>query len=340
MAGVGRRGAPKLSRRAVVGTLGAAFGAASLGGCSTGSVAVVTPIPTPSPPWLRTVATFSVVGDLVRAVGGDRVEVRDLMPPGADPHRFRPAETDGALFPVAEAVFRLGLGIEAYLEPLLDAVAVDLPVVAVADRIPADQLRHPDALGGAPDPHVWHDPRLWVWAVAAVTDTLIKLDPDHRADYEANSQEVLVGLDQLDRYAADRLSLLPPERRLLVSAHDAFGYLGARYGLETHALLGVGTEPPASEADLARITDVVLDRDVPAVFPETSVPIGGIAAVAEATAAQGAWVRVGELLYSDGLGEPDLLESRYVGMMHHNVDAIVLGLSLPPSAPATPTPSS
>jgi manganese/zinc/iron transport system substrate-binding protein len=283
------------------------------------------------------VATFSVVGDVVRAVAADRVEVRDLMPPGADPHRFRPAESDSALFPPADAVFRLGLGMEAYLEPLLDAVAADLPVVGVADRIPADLLRYPEALGGAADPHVWHDPQLWVWAVSAVTETLVELDLSHRSVYEANSQAFLEQIGGVDRYLADRLALLPAERRVLVSAHDAFGYLGARYGLETQAVLGVRTEPPATEDDVLRIADLVVDRGVPAVFPEVSVPLRGIAAVAEASAARGAPPRVGELLYSDGLGEPDLLESRYVGMMYHNVDAIVLGLALPPDVPVLET---
>ena len=318
----------RITRRAAVRaiTVTAAVGTVPvLSGCSTGPV-VVDPTPTPVPPWLRVVATFSLVGDLARAVGGERVEVRDVMPAGADPHRFRPAETDSALFPSADLVLSLGLGLERHLSPLLDAVAAEKDLVAVGQRIPADQLRYPDALAGAPDPHVWHDPRLWIWPVAAVTEALVAHDPDHRDVYQANSQGFLRRIGDLDAWVTEHLALVPPERRVLVTAHTAFEYLAARFAFATAAPVGFVTEPGPVTGDVGRVAEFVAARDVPVVFPETSVPVAAVEAVASTMERSADPAEVGPLLFSDALGEPDVLESRYIGMVRHNVGAIVGGL--------------
>ena len=280
---------------------------------------------------LQIVATTGMIGDAVRQVGGDRVEVSSLMGPGVDPHAFRQTSSDIALMARADAVFWHGLYLEAQLEEFMGQLASRRPVVALAEALPKDQLREHDQYAGRYDPHVWMDPALWRGVVVAARDELTKLDPEGEALFAANAQRHLAEIDRLIAYDETVLASVPPERRVLVTAHDAFGYFGAAYGFEVLAIQGISTE---SEAGLQRIEELVamlVERDIGAIFVESSVSDRNIRALVEGAAAQGHEVVIGGQVYSDAMGAPGTYEGTYLGMIDHNVTTIAgaLGGSVP-----------
>lgn len=275
---------------------------------------------------IRLTATTGQVADLARNVGADRVDVSALMGPGVDPHLFKASERNVEDLIDSDVIFFNGLHLEGKLAEVLERLGERRPVHAVGNAIPADLLTSPAEFQGNPDPHVWFDPTMWAYACEAVGTALAGLDPDHGDGY-ANAVQGYIGeLDALDGYASERFATIPDQQRVLVTAHDAFGYLGRRYDLEVVGLQGISTATEAGIRDVQRIADVLVERRVPAIFVETSVPRRTIEAVQVATGDRGWNVSIGGELYSDALGAPDTPEGTYLGMFRHNVDAIVTGL--------------
>ncbi len=269
----------------------------------------------------RVVATTAHVADLVRAVAGERLAVENLLGEGIDPHTYNLTRTDTGKLLAADAVFFNGLLLEGRMtETFQRLAAAGKPVLAVAEALPADRLL--SEAEGSPDPHVWMDPTLWAAALDAVRDALIAFDPAGAEGYRASADAYRTRLGELDAYARKALSSVPAERRVLVTAHDAFSYLGRAYAVEVVGIQGISTE---SEAGLRRIEELVamlVDRKVPAVFVETSVTDRNVRALIDGAAARGHRVVIGGSLYSDAMGAPGSYEGTYLGMMDHNVTVI------------------
>ncbi|WP_029032414.1 metal ABC transporter solute-binding protein, Zn/Mn family [Salinarimonas rosea] len=275
---------------------------------------------------LDVVATTGMIADAARAVGGDAVEVRALMGPGVDPHAYRQTRTDIAALAGADLVLWNGLYLEAQMEEFLLDLAERQPVVAVAEALPENLLIGHDDYEGRYDPHVWMNPNLWSRVVIAVRDALVAVAPEHEAAFRANAEAHLAELTELSSYATRVLGSVPADSRVLLSAHDAFNYFGSAYGYEVIGIQGISTESEAGLQRIAELVDLLVTRDIRAVFVESSVSDRNIRALVEGAAARGHAVEIGGELFSDAMGEPGTYEGTYIGMIDHNTTTIARAL--------------
>lgn len=235
-------------------------GSLALMALSTGLGAV--PARAAEPP-LQVVATTGMIGDIVRNVARERAEVTQLMGPGVDPHLYKSTRSDIASMLRADIVFYNGLLLEGKMTDALVRVATSgKPVHAVTELIDEEFLLEPAAFAGHYDPHVWMDPLAWGKAVDAVQGKLAELDPDHADAYRANAAAYLEELERLDAYAQEVLTSVPPERRILVTAHDAFNYFGRRYGFEVEGIQGLSTESEAGLKRVEELVDLLVEREI------------------------------------------------------------------------------
>jgi manganese/zinc/iron transport system substrate-binding protein len=272
----------------------------------------------------RVVATTTVVADLVRQVGGDRVTVDCLMAAGIDPHSYKATPRDADRLAAADLVVASGLHLEGKLADLLERLGRKVAVVAVADTLPKDRLL--SVAADLHDPHVWFDAALWSGCVPAVVDALATLDPPHADEYRSRGAAYAAALVALDDELEMRIASIPDGGRVLVTAHDAFQYFGRAYGIEVVGVQGTSTESEAGLGDINRLVDMLVTRNIPAVFVETSVSDRNVAALVEGAAARGHVVRLGGRLYSDSLGEPGSGGDTLAGALRANVETIVAGL--------------
>jgi manganese/zinc/iron transport system substrate-binding protein len=310
-------------RRLLASALALVTGAIALSGCS--EVPIATPEALASRQ-VRVTTTTNFITDLARRVGGDRVRVSGLMGPGVDPHMYKASAGDVKTLAGADLVLYGGLELEGKMGDVFDRLAEYRPTVAVTREMPRDRLlaepRFPDRY----DPHVWFDVGLWQDAAAATAAALARLDPAHADEYRRNARAYVRELDELDAYARRRLAEIPARQRVVVTSHDAFRYLGRRYGLDVVAIQGVSTATEATTADVERVAKVIAERRVRSVFVESSVPPQTIDAVLASAARQGQRASIGKQLFSDAAGAEGTPEGTYVGMVRHNVDAIAEGL--------------
>ena len=270
-------------------------------------------------PAATVVATTTVVADLVRQVGGERVAVDCLMGPGIDPHSYRATPRDADRLAKAKLVIASGLHLEGKLAELLSRLGRRVPVTAVADNLPRDQL--------LPVADNLHDARLGSLCVPAVVEALAKLDPGGREHYETRGAGYARRLESLDGRMRDRLATIPKQRRVLVTAHDAFRYFGRAYDVEVVGVQGTSTESEAGLADINRLVETIVSRGIPAVFVETSVSDRNVTALREGAQARGHAVALGGRLYSDALGGPGSGCETLEAMLTANVETIHAGLS-------------
>lgn len=280
---------------------------------------------------LLVVATTGMIADAARQIGGDLVEVRALMGPGVDPHSYRQTRTDIAAMVRADLVLRHGLYLEAQMEQFFADLGRRRRVVPVADALPRDLLRAHTHYADKFDPHVWMVPDLWRLAVAEVQRALTDARPEDAGIFAANATAHLADLDRLSAYARETLSRVPEPSRVLLTAHDAFGYFGDAYGFEVLGIQGISTESEAGLNRISELVDLLVNRRISSVFVESSVSDRNIRAVIEGAAAKGHTVRIGGELYSDAMGPDGSYEGTYVGMIDHNVTVIAraLGADLP-----------
>jgi manganese/zinc/iron transport system substrate-binding protein len=274
---------------------------------------------------LRIVSTTGQIGDAVRFIAGEHAGHTTLLGPGIDPHTYVATEGDLRSFMQADVIFYNGLHLEAQLERVLTQIGErsDTRVVAVGDAIDPARLLNWEPTAGFPhDPHIWNDVQLWKSAVERIRDTLVAADPANAERYRGNATSYLAQLDELDAYIKAEASEIPPERRVLVTAHDAFGYFARAYGFEVEAVQGISTAAEASTADIQTLTAIVLERRVPAIFVESTISPRTIEAVQAAARAGGHEVKLGGELYSDALGAADGPAGTYIGMMRSNIDTI------------------
>jgi len=272
------------------------------------------------------VTTTGMIADAAREVGGDLVDVRELMGPGVDPHAYRQTRTDIVAMANANLVLWHGLYLEAQMEQFLLELAQDNAVVAVAEDMPRNLLIGHDDYEGRYDPHVWMNPNLWSRVVLNVRDALIEALPEQEEALRANAEAHLEELSALANYTTEVLSSVPAESRMLVTAHDAFNYFGSAYGFEVVGIQGISTESEAGLRRIAELVDMLVERDIGAVFVETSVSDRNIRALIEGAAAEGHEVVIGGELYSDAMGEPGTYEGTYLGMIDHNATVIARAL--------------
>jgi len=285
---------------------------------------------------VRVVATIAMIGDVAREVGGDRARVTNLMGEGVDPHLYKASPGDVRMMSEADLILYNGLHLEGRLADVIVRMASQTMVVQATDSIPEDKLRQPAEFEGHFDPHAWFDVSLWQFVSTRVRDALIAKDPAGKDAYTANAASYTKVLEALHAYAASTLATIPPDKRVMVTAHDAFGYFGAAYGLEVLGIQGISTDSEASLQDINALVDTLVSRKVPAVFIESSVPRKTVDALIEGCKGRGHTVVIGGELFSDAMGKAGTLEGTYVGMVLHNVDVVTkaLGGTVPAQRPA------
>jgi len=277
---------------------------------------------------LRVLATTSIVGDLVRSIGGDVIELETLMGAGVDPHLYKPSAGDVRAMASAQVVVYSGLHLEGKMTEVLAEMGTrGVETVAVAACVPPDSLLAVAGYDNLHDPHVWFDVGLWQHAAACLRDALIRIDPENAGGYQERGDAVITEFASLDVWVRERVATLPEDRRVLVTAHDAFSYFGRAYGMEVRGLLGVSTAAEAGTADVQALAAFIADRGLPAVFVESSVPPRYVEALTEAVLARGGDVAIGGSLYSDALGSPGGSAETYVGTVRANVETIVGALA-------------
>lgn len=275
---------------------------------------------------LRIVATTGIVADAAARVAGGHAEVQALMGPGVDPHLYKAGESDVRKLAEADLILYNGLHLEGKMGDILTKMARNRPVVAVTEGIPEERLREPPEFAGQYDPHVWFDVSMWAKTLDPIARELAALDPEHAEEYRANAAAYEKELLELDRQVEERIATIPPDRRVLVTAHDAFGYFGRRYDIEVIGLQGISTLSEAGLHDLERVVELVTSRRIPAIFVESSVPRRSIEAVQAAVRDRGHQVVIGGELYSDSLGAAGAPAGTYPGMVRENVETIVEAL--------------
>lgn len=280
-----------------------------------------------TPRKLRIVTTTGMVTDMVRRVVGDHAEVTGLIGSGVDPHLFKATRRDVKLLHEANVVFYSGLMLEGRMQEALELVnQAGRPVVAVTSGLDKSYLRSPPEFEGHFDPHVWMDVVAWSQCVDVVVETMSRVDPDHADIYRQNGTNYQAELKELDKFVREAVESIPATKRVLVTAHDAFGYFGRTYGMDVQSVQGVTTESEAGVHDVNRLVDFLVERKIPAIFVESSVNEKNIRAVIEGTDARGVKVVVGAELFSDAMGAEGTYEGTYIGMLDHNATSIARAL--------------
>ncbi|WP_164985081.1 metal ABC transporter solute-binding protein, Zn/Mn family [Ammoniphilus sp. CFH 90114] len=276
---------------------------------------------------IQVTATIGMITDIVKEVGGEHVEAVGLMKAGVDPHLYKASQGDIKKLDEADLIFYNGLHLEGKMGDILEKMSSTKPTVAVTDGIDRSQLLAGDAsLGEEFDPHVWFNVQLWMKAVEKVRDELSAFDSKHQADYQKNAEEYLKKLEELDAYAKEQLASIPKESRVLVTAHDAFGYFGEAYDMEVRGLQGLSTASEYGSKDVTELRDYLVSKKIKAVFVESSVPQKAIESVVEGAKEMGHELKIGGELFSDAMGKEGTEEGTYIGMVRHNVDTIVNAL--------------
>jgi len=305
-----------------------------LAGCSsnTSTSSTAAPAPRPAGTKLKVTATIAMIGDVAQRIGGDKAEVSILMGPGTDPHLYKAREEDYRQLDAADVVLYNGLNLEGKMGDQLlklakkKAAAKKGSVVAVTESIDEKLFREPEEMDGHFDPHLWFDVSLWMKAAEKIRDTLVEADAANAGTYKANAEKLLKEMSELHEWCKKEIASIPKEQRVLITAHDAFGYFGRAYDIEVHGIQGISTEDQASMAGIKNLVDLLVKRKVKAVFVESSVPKKNIEALVEGCKAAGHNVTVGGELFSDAMGDAGTKEGTYLGMVRHNVETIVKAL--------------
>jgi manganese/zinc/iron transport system substrate-binding protein len=278
------------------------------------------------------VATIGMIGDVVRNVGGACVNVATVMGPGVDPHLYQASSSDVQTFRRAEIIFYSGYSLEGQLGDVLARFGEQKPAVAVAPESidPGMLITTQDVYGI--DPHLWMDVGTWARIAPTVAERLADVRPACAEAFRANAAAYVAQLEALHAWVEQAVATIPEGQRILVTAHDAFAYYGRAYGIEVQGIQGISTESEAGVADIRAMADVVAERQVPAVFIESTINPRTIQAVIDAAAQRGWTVEIGGQLYSDAMGEEGTAGGTYIGMLWENTRTIAtsLGGAVPP----------
>lgn len=272
------------------------------------------------------VTTTGMIKDAVFNIVGDRADVVALMGPGVDPHLYKATQGDLQKLTTADVIFYNGLHLEGKMGEVLEKLGRQKPVVAVASKIDTSLLHRVPQFNNNYDPHIWFDVELWQQAVAEVGRFMVAYDPPNAQEYQRNIASYLSKLDSLDDHVRAEMATIPSGQRVLITAHDAFGYYGKAYSIEVKGLQGISTISEYGLRDVSDLVNFIIDRQIKAVFVETSVSEKAINAVVEGCKAKGFDVTIGGNLYSDAMGEEGTPEGTYIGMVRANTKTIVSAL--------------
>ncbi len=276
---------------------------------------------------LRVTATTGMIADVAQNIGGEYAEVSGLMGPGIDPHLYKASQGDVKKLDDADVIFYNGLHLEGKMGEMFESLEKRKPTVAISSYLKEEQLHSdPQAGSGMHDPHIWFNVKLWISAAEVIRDTFVEKDPEHADYYKEQATAYIAKLEELDAYAKEQIASIPEERRILVTAHDAFGYFGSAYGLTVTGLQGMNTMSEYGSKDVSTLRDFLVENKIKAVFIESSVPKKSIESVIEGARQLGHEVTIGGELFSDAMGDAGTEEGTYIGMVRHNVDTIVAAL--------------
>lgn len=275
---------------------------------------------------ISVLTTIGMIADIAGNISGADVSVASLMGPGVDPHLYRATQGDLKKLLAADIIFYNGLHLEGKMVDVLEKLAHQKRCVAVTSSISRDTLRAPPEFSGNFDPHVWFDVKMWIQASRVVAEELSKYDESRRTSFSKRAEEYIAKLLELDAWVQSEIARIPAARRVLITAHDAFGYFGRAYGIEVMGLQGISTATEFGLYDVKHLVDVIIKRKVKAIFVESSVPRKMVLSLQEGVRARGFNVEIGGQLFSDAMGEPGTVEGTYMGMVRHNVTTIVNAL--------------
>ena len=278
------------------------------------------------PNGLYIVTTTGMIEDAVKNIGGDSVKVEALMGPGIDPHLYKATQGDLQKLQEADLILYNGLFLEGKMGDILENMKRIKPVVAVAENIPEDELLTIPQYNNSYDPHIWFDVSLWKSAVMAIGEAMMDEDPANAAFFGENLQNYLQALDTLHQYVKRQISTIPRQQRVLITAHDAFGYFGRAYDIEVKGLQGISTLSEPGIRDIKELVDYAIEHEIKAVFVETSVSERAIKAVVEGAKQRGFDLEIGGNLFSDAMGQRGTPKGTYIGMVQSNVETIVEAL--------------
>ena len=271
---------------------------------------------------LKVVTTTTIIADVVKQLSGDLVDVEALMGPGVDPHLYKASAGDVKRMSGADMVIYNGLHLEGRMGEVFESIK-DKIIFAANENLDESKLLDFETNPGYFDPHVWFDVQIWKGATERMAQGLKELDPENTAKYDENLVTYLGKLDDIDQYVRDRTEELDPDKRILVTAHDAFQYFGNQYGYEVRGLQGISTDAEAGTADVRNLAEFIVEKQIKAVFVESSVPRKNIEALQEAVKAKGFDVEIGGELYSDSTGDAGTNAESYIGTVKENIDTIV-----------------
>lgn len=275
---------------------------------------------------LTVVATTGMLADATRNLVGDHARVVQLLKSDVDPHTYKPTADDVKQLMRAGLIVYNGLHLEGKMGEAIAAASkqAGTSAIAVAEQLPESKQLHEE--GGEHDPHVWMDVALWSTCVEALAGKLIERLPAHAEAIQANRDRYLGELAKLDAYVRARLATIPEQRRVLVTAHDAFNYFGAAYGIEVEGVQGLSTESEAGMTRISALVGLLKTRKINAVFAESSVASDNVKALIEGAAAAGHEVKLGGELFSDAMGPAGTYEGTYIGMMDSNATVVTRAL--------------
>jgi len=275
---------------------------------------------------LSVVATTGMVADLVKNIGKDSVEVTALMGPGVDPHLYKATQGDLKDLQAADIIFYNGLRLEGKMGEVFEKLGKVKTVVPVAQGIEASVLLEDPSYPGTADPHIWFDVSLWAKTVDIVASTLSEANPENKSYYQQNAKVYQQELLNLHDWVVQEIKQIPEDKRVLITAHDAFNYFGKAYGIEVRGLQGISTLSEFGLKDRVDLVNFIVEKEIKAVFVETSVSEKNIKAIVEGARQKGQDVAVGGKLYSDAMGAAGTPEGTYTGMVKANVNTIVESL--------------
>ena len=274
----------------------------------------------------KVVTTTGMIADAVLNVAGDSLQVEALMGPGVDPHLYKATQGDLKKLSQADLVFYNGLLLEGKMGEVLKKLDRIKPVIAVGNAIDTSLLLASPLYPDAFDPHIWFDVALWKQVVNKINESLQEFDPANAAYYRQNASRYLQRLDSLHQEVARQIAEIPADQRVLITAHDAFEYFGRAYSIEVRGLQGLSTLTEFGLKDITDLVQFIIDRNIKAVFVETSISERSIQAVVEGCQKRGHQVRIGGSLYSDAMGASGTPEGTYIGMVNANVQTITQAL--------------
>ena len=277
---------------------------------------------------LNVVTTTSMITDLVTNIGGDVINIQGLMGSGVDPHLYKASAGDVSKLSNADLIFYNGLHLEGKLVEVFEKMgSQNIKTIAIAETIDENTLIGSDYFKSNYDPHIWFDVSYWKQAAIFVVKKLSEAIPEQKETFEANGASYLEKLNGLEEKLKSTIESLPKEKRILVTAHDAFNYFGKAFGFEVVGLQGLSTATEAGVKDVQKLAAFIIEKNVKAIFVESSVPKRTIEALQAAVNSTGHNVEIGGTLFSDALGNAGTIEGTYIGMFEYNVNTIVNALN-------------